>query len=423
MKIPSLLITSFFFSLTFTPTTAAANSTQPCGITQGLCNAGCYNAQGTNETDGSRNCEPVGPGFYSPMMDDLRRPCESGTYSDSDTAATCSLCDAGSYSDEQATECHLCPSGFYNTAMGAQLCMQCNPRYYNGTGADFAIYLELPDEETGQINRDLYCLEPATAVPSPMVTMEPIPERDQPAPPAPNPTSAPTVTVPSTPTTAPTVLPPESTTIIPTAVSQTPTSRMDPTESPSPSPTMKPSDANEGNGDGSNTMSPTDGGVGGRGGFDNVNDNESGPSPSKNVILNRYLMIGLILVGIILIFALFVMWTRFRRSQKAKQLLHESREAFKNRPVPPPPSPAPDQDVVDSDSESVQSFEDADLFYDDDQLDEMENATSIVFSADPTTDASGEMDVMDQESVVTDIGGASTWSVPVAIRHGDEDSI
>ena len=74
-----------------------------CGVSVGLCPGGCWNSNGIVESDGKRLCEPVTAGYYSPFLDDDRYLCDSGTYSDFETAYFCTQCFPGSHATEEGS--------------------------------------------------------------------------------------------------------------------------------------------------------------------------------------------------------------------------------------------------------------------------------------------------------------------------------
>lgn len=101
------------------------------------CPQGCYHASGILNSDGTRTCEPVGAGYYSPPNDNLRYICSFGTYSASDTAHVCSSCPPGTHSSSAgASTCEICPRAHYSNLPGSIFCSPCNPEVYNDEGSN-----------------------------------------------------------------------------------------------------------------------------------------------------------------------------------------------------------------------------------------------------------------------------------------------
>ena len=104
-------------------------------------------------------CQPVGMGYYSPPNDLDRHPCEARTFSNIETADSCTTCAPGTFAADPASpKCSYCPPGTYSSRTPSSKCNECDPYYYHGYGSDYAILLtpglsEAPTEA-------LYCVEP-----------------------------------------------------------------------------------------------------------------------------------------------------------------------------------------------------------------------------------------------------------------------
>jgi len=157
----------------------STNATVP--TTAAACPRGCYlpytNSSGNGGSDG---CIPVGPGYYSPVDDDERYSCPSGTFSSSATAGgdeSCTECPPGTYAPFRrgSAYCEYCPAGTYSDVPGTtslQGCYPCSTAYYDGIGSDYGYY----DDSDYDDNEDAggggasttttttvslpYCLEP-----------------------------------------------------------------------------------------------------------------------------------------------------------------------------------------------------------------------------------------------------------------------
>lgn len=117
----------------------AADHGRTCGSVVDLCPQGCWHESGIVNSDGSRNCEPVGSGHFSPRKDNSRYQCEPGTFSYQQYAELCTSCPAGTHSSsEGSSECSVCPSETFSGIPGSTYCGPCDSEYYSGDGANSA---------------------------------------------------------------------------------------------------------------------------------------------------------------------------------------------------------------------------------------------------------------------------------------------
>ena len=187
--------------------TAAAllslSSAQSCARVESgaSCSQGCWHESGIVSSDGSRKCEPVGQGHYSPRNNNFRNACPVGTFSNIQTAEMCASCPAGTYASSVGlSECRVCPAGTYSDIPGSAYCSPCDPNYYDDEGANSI-----------QVwNGRIFCVLLTSTMETSLPSMDPTKKTTLAPtnPPATNPTVAPT-TRPTT-ATAPTGIPSES---------------------------------------------------------------------------------------------------------------------------------------------------------------------------------------------------------------------
>jgi hypothetical protein len=102
-----------------------------------FCPQGCWHGSGITFSNGSRQCEPVGTGYFSPRNDDGRYPCAPGTFSNMETAEVCVSCPAGTHASVEGMDtCHVCPSSTYSAMPRSTSCSLCDPTHYSGDGAN-----------------------------------------------------------------------------------------------------------------------------------------------------------------------------------------------------------------------------------------------------------------------------------------------
>lgn len=105
------------------------------------CPGGCWTTD-PNLTlpDGTRQCNSVGVGYFSPQNDNLRYVCPQGSFSNTTNASACVVCPAGTHSSSEgrATECDRCPAGTYSGVPGSSYCAPCLRDFYDQAGANAA---------------------------------------------------------------------------------------------------------------------------------------------------------------------------------------------------------------------------------------------------------------------------------------------
>ena len=90
-----------------------------------------------SDTSPPRECQPAGFGYYSPRNDDQRYPCGRGSFSNIQTAESCTSCPAGTYASSEAMNaCEVCPASTYSGMPRSSGCSLCDPTYYSGVGAN-----------------------------------------------------------------------------------------------------------------------------------------------------------------------------------------------------------------------------------------------------------------------------------------------
>jgi len=99
---------------TCTPGSTSVGAASSCTS----CPAGQYGFQGV--------CKNCGVGYFSSAGSTECPPCAPGYFTTSNTASSCSICPAGTYSSGKASNCSLCPAGTYSAA-GQYYCTQCPP--------------------------------------------------------------------------------------------------------------------------------------------------------------------------------------------------------------------------------------------------------------------------------------------------------
>jgi hypothetical protein len=130
---------SRFLLLLATFRLAAADHGRTCGSVIDFCPQGCWHESGIVHSDGSRNCEPVGSGHFSPRNDNGRYQCEPGTFSHQQHAELCTSCPAGTHSaSEGSSQCNVCPPETFSGIPGSTYCGLCVSEYYSGDGANSA---------------------------------------------------------------------------------------------------------------------------------------------------------------------------------------------------------------------------------------------------------------------------------------------
>ena len=67
------------------------------------CPEGCWDATISFQRRVRRQCEPVGRGNFSPRDEDLRWPCDRGTFSGIETAAACAPCPPGTHAPDEGS--------------------------------------------------------------------------------------------------------------------------------------------------------------------------------------------------------------------------------------------------------------------------------------------------------------------------------
>ena len=98
------------------------------------CSQGCWLI--SSESSSNDKCQPVGVGYFSPNNDNDRYPCEPGSFSNTETAASCRSCPAGSYAyKEGMTGCDLCPPSTYSAEPQSTYCLECEALFYDGDGS------------------------------------------------------------------------------------------------------------------------------------------------------------------------------------------------------------------------------------------------------------------------------------------------
>jgi hypothetical protein len=135
------------------PITVSAKQQRPyCGeFTVEPCISGCWNPTlvpvivlNLNTSNSTRQCKPVGTGFYSPSMNDARIMCQAGTFSSSSVAGICDECPVGTYSASGASECTLCPVDSYSRFRGSESCTECNGAF-SGPGSNTVRLVPMQD--------------------------------------------------------------------------------------------------------------------------------------------------------------------------------------------------------------------------------------------------------------------------------------
>jgi len=293
------------------------------------CTRGCWNKQAP---DGSRICEPVGTGYYSPYGDDDRYECPPGEYSETINAGSCRVCAPGSYSAVWGADwCTYCEEGSFTIYSGATYCDSCDPTFYSGIGSDYA-----DDQYHPGVS---YCLEPLYPPDTRSPTLAPATLTVTNAPtnfPTLAPTFSPTANG-KPPTSSPTILSPQPTGLTTTTRPLTAAPTTLPTMLRHSLPTQEPTVEEVESKDDTDEKLGSD------------ENDDSGSNNAEKRGLGPKEAMPIVIVAVTLGIVAFV-FANERRKRKRR-----SKESRQKRTNPPPPPPLPDTSSSDPSVDDVES--------------------------------------------------------------------